>query len=312
MLVRSPSLLLVILFTKMESRPIRYYHLHNFHSRGYIDDYFSNDSVFHEEAVIFPMEKLHQVFEKDHIQGDLCIDISTASFIHHLHSASNCFKEIILMRHSDSCIFELNRWLHDRTGAFCWNHTSSYVAEKRGERIAKILDLALGSQVEKIVRCCPNSGIKKKYYGYVPIQTHDLCEQIEMQLKNVIKHVVRCNFENENITHPLETPQCDCLITSWFLDNICNTPNDYLMNLRKMLKCVKPGGRLILIGVLNATYFINNKEKFHVLNYNKEFVCSTLQGEKLVIELCEVCPRKSKSNLSDFDGIIFISARTEK
>ncbi|KAM9299118.1 nicotinamide N-methyltransferase-like [Gastrophryne carolinensis] len=273
---RSSSLRLVIQIPKMESRAIKYYHDHDFHSRGYIDDYFCTASVFYDEALVFPMEKLYQLFKKTFsvhydietvypCKGDLCIDISFGPLIHHLLSACDCFKEIILMRITDSCILETNRWLHDRTGAFSWNHTSSH-----------------------------------------------LCEHKEMQLKNVIKHVMKCKLEEENITHPVETPQGDCVITTGLLEHSSKNQTDYVKFLRNILRCLKPGGRFILLGVLNGTYYTNNGEKFYVFKCDKEFVCSALMGERLIIDQCEVFPRCAMSDLCDFDGIIFISARKEK
>ncbi|KAM9299117.1 nicotinamide N-methyltransferase-like [Gastrophryne carolinensis] len=258
---------------KMESGPMKYYHEHDFHSRGFIEDYFCKASVFYNEFLKYPMEKLHQVFNKDHIQGDLCIDISSGSYIHHLLSACDCFKEIIVMKVTDSCIFEINRWLHDRTGAFSWNHTSSYVAEKQG-----------------------NS---------------DLYEHKEMQLKNKITKVIRCNLEEENITEPVETPQGDCVIST-ALGQISKNQNDFVRNLRQILTCLKAGGTLILFVFSNATYYINNGEKFHLFKCDKEFICSALLGEKLIIDQCEVFPRCAKSDLYDFDGVIFICAHKEK
>ncbi|KAM9299110.1 nicotinamide N-methyltransferase-like [Gastrophryne carolinensis] len=257
----------------MECSSVKHYHIGDFHSRSLIDTYCCTDSVFSNEVLTFPMEKLHQVFDKDHVRGDLCIDISFGSFIHHVISASDCFKKILLMRITDNCIFELNRWLHDRTGAFCWNHTSSFVVEKQG--------------------------------------TSDLCEHIEMQLKNKIRHVIKCNLGKENITDPVETPQGDCVITFWLLESISNNHNDYVRNLRKILECLKPGGRLILIGDIDTTYYMNNGERFYVLKCDKEFICSAILGEKLIIDQCEVCLRTVESDLSDFGGLIFISAHRE-
>ncbi|KAM9299109.1 nicotinamide N-methyltransferase-like [Gastrophryne carolinensis] len=220
------------------------------------------------------MEKLHQVFEKGHIQGDLCIDISFGSFMHHLLSCIDCFKEILLIRATGSCIFEINRWLHDRTGAFCWKHISSFVTEKKG--------------------------------------MSDSCDHIEMQLKNKIKHVIMCDLKRENITDPVETPQGDCLITIVFLECVSNDHNEYGRNLKNLLKCLKPGGTFILFGSLNATYYTINGVKFHMLKCDKEFICSALLGENLIIERCEVFPRTAKSDLSDFEGVLFILARNGK
>ncbi|KAM9299121.1 indolethylamine N-methyltransferase-like [Gastrophryne carolinensis] len=258
----------------MESKDLKYYHIHDFPARCLLDTYFCTDSITGDELLKFPLEKIYQVFEKGHIHGCLLIDMSCGPLIHHLHSPSGYFKEIVLMRATDGCIFELRRWLHDRTGAFCWKHTSSFVAEKQGKG--------------------------------------DMCEHNEMQLKNKVRHVIKCDLGKDNITDPVKTPQGDCIITLWLLEAISTNQNDYLRYLRKMLGCLKPGGRLILLGLLNATYYINNGERFHSFTYNKEFVCSALLGEKLVIDECEVFPRKVKSHMCDFDSVIFISAQKKK
>ncbi|KAM9299267.1 indolethylamine N-methyltransferase-like [Gastrophryne carolinensis] len=258
----------------MESKDLKYYHIHDFTARCLLDTYFCTDSITGDELLKFPLEKIYQVFEKGHIHGCLLIDMSCGPVIPHLHSPCEYFKQILLLRATDSCIFELRRWLHDRTGAFCWKHATSFVAEKQGKG--------------------------------------DLCEHKEMQLKDKICHVLKCDLETENITGPLETPQGDCITTLWFLDAICKNQNDYLRKLRKMLTYLKPGGTLIMLGVLNATYYTNNGERFHAFTYNKEFVCSALVGEKLVIDECEVFPRKVKSDLCDFQAVIFICAHKKR
>ncbi|PIO22736.1 hypothetical protein AB205_0147880 [Aquarana catesbeiana] len=120
----------------MDSTTHKLYHVHGMDSRGYLDMYFSNkeDMVFAEDALQFPMAMIHYQLSTGRVEGIFLIDISLGSIIHHLYSASKFFKKIVLLRFQEKCIMELNRWLHDRTGAYDWSHTSSAAAELEGTR----------------------------------------------------------------------------------------------------------------------------------------------------------------------------------
>ncbi|XP_075696715.1 nicotinamide N-methyltransferase-like [Rhinoderma darwinii] len=209
-----------------------------------------------------------------HINGDILVDLSVGSFIHHLFSASEFFKNIIVLKVNNRCIMELKRWADERTGAFYWGHTSTFLQEKE--------------------------------------EQSDQFEDKAGKLRSAIQHVVKYDPEKENMTEPLVLPPADCVITTWLLDVISKDQDDYIRYLRKFSRLLKPGGHLILIGVINSTYFTVGKDKFHVFAYDEDFVRKALVGEGFIIDDCKLRKRTAASVINDYKYIIFIVAHKEK
>ncbi|XP_018430252.1 PREDICTED: indolethylamine N-methyltransferase-like [Nanorana parkeri] len=120
----------------MDSTQKKFYHIHGIDSRSFLDFYFSDkeDMVFREDTLKFPMMNLHYVFSRGFICGNLLIDLSMGALVHHLYSAANIFKDIIIMKLNEKCNMELRRWHGDRTGAFSWTHTKTAVEKLEGKR----------------------------------------------------------------------------------------------------------------------------------------------------------------------------------
>ncbi|KAG8568508.1 hypothetical protein GDO81_014031 [Engystomops pustulosus] len=120
----------------MDSSNYKLYHVHGCDSRQYLENYFSDkpDMVFRDDSLIFPIENLKKFFQLGHIRGDILLDLSMGSFIHHLYAACEFFKHIIVLKLNDRCILELKRWVDTRTGAFHWGHAAQIHAEMEGKR----------------------------------------------------------------------------------------------------------------------------------------------------------------------------------
>ncbi|KAM5164178.1 indolethylamine N-methyltransferase-like [Mantella aurantiaca] len=148
----------------MDSKSHKFYHIHGMDSRDYSDLYCSDkeDMIFRDDILIFPMMNLHYQFSSCRVAGKTLIDISVGSYIHHLYSASKSFQDIVVLKSNEICIMELSRWLHDRTGAYDWTHTSAAAAELEGNR--------------------------------------DQLQEKEIRLKSSIKQILKCDFEEEDIT----------------------------------------------------------------------------------------------------------------
>lgn len=196
--------------------------------------------------------------------------MSVGSVIHHLYSASNFFKQIVVLKSNEKCIMELNRWLHDRTGAYDWKHASTVVADLEEKR--------------------------------------DQHEDIEMRLKSSIKQVLKCDFEQANITSPVVLPLADCVISGLLIDNISKNEVDYMRNLEKITKLLKPGGHLLLFSLIDKSYMIVRGERFHFFKYNESFVKNALDKLGLVIDYCAVKRRRYMSDLNDCKAIMFTVA----
>ncbi|XP_075696824.1 nicotinamide N-methyltransferase-like [Rhinoderma darwinii] len=260
----------------MDSSPHKFYHVHDFDSRQYLEHYYSDkpDMTFGDDLLNFFIENLRQVFAVGHINGDILIDLSTGAFIHHLYSASEFFKNIIVLKVNNRCIMELKRWVDERTGAFYWGHTSALHQEKE--------------------------------------ENSEKFENGEGKVRSAIQHVVKYDLEKENITEPLVLPPADCVISTLHLDVISKDQDDYIRYLRKFSRLLNPGGHLIIIGVLDATYFTVGKDKFHVFTYDEDFARKALVGEGFIIDYCKVKERTAVSDFTDYKTVIFIAAHKEK
>ncbi|XP_075696814.1 nicotinamide N-methyltransferase-like [Rhinoderma darwinii] len=260
----------------MDSSPHKLYHVHGFDSRQYLEHYYSDkpDMAFGDDSLKFIIENLREVFTVGHINGDILIDLSPGSFIHHLYSACEFFKNIIVLKVNNRCIMELKRWVDERTGAFYWGHTSALHQEKE--------------------------------------ENSDQFEDKEGKVRSSIQHVVKYDLEKENMTEPLVLPPADCVISVWLLDAISKDQDDYIRYLRKFSRLLKPGGHLIIIGVLDATFLTVGKDKFHLFTYDEDFVRKALVGEGFIIDDCKVKERTAVSDLIDYKTIIFIAAHKEK
>ncbi|XP_075696830.1 nicotinamide N-methyltransferase-like [Rhinoderma darwinii] len=260
----------------MDSSTHKLYHVHGFDSRQYLEHYFSDksDMVFGDDLLKSLIDNLRQVFAVGHIKGDILVDISLGSFIHHLYSACEFFKNIIVLKVNNRCIMELKRWVDERTGAFYWGHTSTLLQENEG-----------------------NS---------------DQFEDKEGKVRSAIQHVVKYDLEKENMTDPLVLPPADCVISTCLLDAVSKDQDDYIRYLKKFSKLLKPGGHVILIGGLGVTYFTVGKDKFHAFTYDEGFIRKTLVGEGFIIDYCKVKERTAVSDLIDYKAVIIISAHKEK
>ncbi|XP_040281545.1 nicotinamide N-methyltransferase-like [Bufo bufo] len=256
----------------MDSCNYKLCHEHDFDSRSYLENYFSDspEMIFAEDSLVFPIENLKKTFTEGHIKGDILIDLSLGSVIHHLYSACEFFNNIIVLKASNRCIMELKRWADTRTGAFYWGHATKLHADT--EEVSE------------------------------PLQDK------EEKVRLALQHVVKCDYSKENMTDPIVLPPADCIISVWLLDAISRDQNDYITYLRRFTKLLKPGGRLILFGDLEITYFTVGTEKFHAFCYNEDFVRKALEGEGFVIDCCKVRERTSVSDLLDHKGVIFIAA----
>ncbi|XP_056400407.1 nicotinamide N-methyltransferase-like isoform X2 [Hyla sarda] len=206
-----------------------------------------------------------------HIKGNILADLSMGPVIHHLYSFCGLFNDIIVMRLTERCIMELNKWRHNRTGAYDWSHATNHITQLEGK--------------------CD--------------------EEKELTLKTTIKQVVRCNLEKENLIHPLDLPQADCLISAWLLECVSKDKEEYIKNLKKVVKFLKPGGHLILLGALNGTYYTVGEETFHLLTYDEIFAKETLTGEGFTIDDCEVLPRTAESDMTDYTSTMILIAHKD-
>ncbi|XP_068102599.1 indolethylamine N-methyltransferase-like [Hyperolius riggenbachi] len=256
----------------MDCGPKKIYHKHDFDSRAFLETYCSDkpDMAFAEDSLKFPMTNCHYVFSSGFVKGDVLIDLSVGSLIHHLYSVCDIFKDIIILKLNEKCNMETSKWKDTRTGAFNWTHASAHATKLEGRSA----------------------------------QTQDKDEQ----LKTAISHVISCDFDNENITYPVVLPLADCVTCVGIMEAISKDEDDYMGNLEKISKLLRPGGHLILVGLLNASYLMVGEEKFHVFEFDEIFMKNALRKLGFVADYCAVQRKSNASSLSDYKAMMFISA----
>ncbi|XP_075183229.1 nicotinamide N-methyltransferase-like [Anomaloglossus baeobatrachus] len=259
----------------MDSCSHKLYHVDGVDSRQSLETYFSGkeDMVFGEDSIIFPIENITKTFTKCHIRGDVLIDFSIGSMVHHLFAACDFFKHIIVLKIQDRCIMELKRWVDERTGAFDWGHVANLHADNK--------------------------------------ESSEQTQERENKVRSALQHVVKCNLEKENMMDLIVLPPADCIISFCLLEFISKDKDEYMRNVRKFSRLLKPGGNIILIGCLEGTYATAGTDTFHFLNHDEDFVRKALVDAGFVIDNCKVKKRTNVSDLIDYKAVIFIAAHKE-
>ncbi|XP_056399359.1 nicotinamide N-methyltransferase-like [Hyla sarda] len=242
-------------------------------SRGFLQTYFSADgeAMFGDETINFHLKKIHNLLAAGNFKGKTAYDFSIGAIIHQLYTVADFYPEITILKLNETCIMELKKWLDTRTGAFNWAHAHDYVKGLQGT-------------------------------------SHQAEINKEEKLKNSIMTIMKFNLQAKNLTDPVVLDQADCIITAWLLDVTCQDQNEYIKNFQKITKLLKPGGLLIYIGCLNATYYKVGKDRHHVFTYDESFLRKNLTNEGFKIKTCEVLDRKVQSDLTDYKQFVFVTA----
>ncbi|XP_072283052.1 indolethylamine N-methyltransferase-like [Pyxicephalus adspersus] len=257
----------------MDCEPKKLYHVHGFDSRNHTDTFFSNKSPFVVDCLKFHMDSLyHKALAQGHIGGQLLLDISCGCVIHQLFSAVDFFQDIIVLKVNDRCIMELKKWISGEPGARDWKHCSSYITE-----------------------------IEKK---------SDATEVKEQKLKKAIKQILKCDFEKENLTYPVVLKPANCIITTEFLECISIDLDEFVKNLKKCASLLVPGGHLLMLGVIDATFMVVGNDKLHILKMSENEFRDSFLKAGFIIDVCEVQKRDVADGyqLFDYESIIFVAA----
>ncbi|XP_040286047.1 indolethylamine N-methyltransferase-like [Bufo bufo] len=227
-----------------------------------------------DDILMFRLKKCFETFGPGGLRGDVLVDIGTGPAIYHLLSACESFSHIIATDFTDRNRQELGRWLRREVGTFDWSETVKTVCDLEGVR---------DNWVEK-----------------------------EDKLRSRIQKVLKCDVTKANPLDPTVIPPADCLITALCLETACTDIDAYFCSLRNITTLLKPGGHLVLIGVLGNSFYRVGEKKFFCLSLDEQTVRNAVMDAGYSIkdlELYYLPNPTSCAHITDTYANIFLVAQ---
>ncbi|MEE6484720.1 hypothetical protein FKM82_013987 [Ascaphus truei] len=182
--------------------------------------------------------------------------------------------EINVIEFTDANIREFEMWRNKEPGAADWSHAAKIVCELEGK--------------------------SKEWEGK------------EDKARRAVKRIVKCDFTKDNPLEPVVLPQMDCLLCMFVLLVVSKDHQAYRSNLKKLASMLKIGGHMLLVGTYNQSFYVIGEHKFFCLSCDEEFVREAVCDAGFIIENLEALPTKKTSNFTDYDHIMFMTARKER
>ncbi|XP_068120598.1 nicotinamide N-methyltransferase-like isoform X2 [Hyperolius riggenbachi] len=207
------------------------------------------------------------------VQGETLIDIGSGPAIHPLLSACEAFTDIICTDLTDRNREELEAWLTNQPEAFDWSTVVKHVCQLEGDRIT---------------------------WG-----------EKEDRLRKAIKQVLKCDVMESNPTDPVVLPQADCILSCLCLESACKDHEAYTAALNNMTTLLKPGGHLVMAGVLGGKCYMVGEVKFLGLSLSEAFIRESLSGAGYITEKFESSgeSRERWEKTSEFSSYYVFVAR---
>ncbi|XP_053552532.1 nicotinamide N-methyltransferase-like [Bombina bombina] len=249
-------------------------YIDEFNSNDYYDTYYApGKGLLIEEWMEFALKKLHETFTSGGVEGDTLIDIGSGPTIYQLLSACEVFKNIIISDFLPQNLMEIHKWLKKDHGAFDWSLAVKSVCE-----------------MEK------NS---------------NNCQKKEEKLRQTVKQVLQCDALKKDPLEPHVVPPVDCLLSCLCLEAACKDLETFYSALKNLRTLIKPGGHIVLLSVLNATFYYVGNKTFSSLCVTKEDLEKALIETGYQIEKIEVTSQlgQEDKDFSNYDSHYYVHAR---
>ncbi|KAE8592664.1 hypothetical protein XENTR_v10018841 [Xenopus tropicalis] len=249
-----------------------------FDPRSYLETYYNPKSGFLVKGgyLNFALKKYHETFTVRGVKGETLIDIGHGPSIYQDLSACESFREIIGAEYTDRNREYYEKTLRNEPGIFDWTSVIQAVCDLEGK----------GTTVE----------------------------QKREKLKNTVKKTIKGDVTKSNPVAPLVLPKADCVMANLCLVAACKDRDSYCNALNNISSLLKVGGHLIIVEVLNSTFYWVGGKRFSSVAHNEEFIRSAITKTGYAIIDLEVIPRKydeydeEQYKMSDHDSIIFVLA----
>ncbi|XP_040282721.1 nicotinamide N-methyltransferase-like [Bufo bufo] len=252
-------------------------YIDEFNPQEYLQTFFVPEKgVLFGEWTDFALRNLHETFTKGGVRGDTLLDFGTGATIYQLLSACEVFDKIIASDFLEQNHAEFQKWLNKDPDAFNWTHIIKCVCELEGNR--------------------------------------EDCEKKAEKLRCKVKEILKCDAFKRNPYDPVIVPPVDCLLSCFCLEAPCKDIKSYCSVLKNFKDLIKPGGHLLILSGLNATYYYAGKKRFSIMSSKKEELEMAFKEAGYIIEKAAYTSRidKSRIDVADYEGYYFIHAHKPK
>lgn len=125
-----------------------------------------------------------------------------------------------------------------------------------------------------------------------------------------MKQVLKCDVLSENPFHPESIEPAGCVITSLCLEAACKDLQSYRDALSRVAKLIRPGGALVMVGVLGETFYYVDRIRFSCLQLSKADIEDVLKKLDFTVQEFKILPAQDPENnkVSDFDAVFYLVA----
>ena len=142
-------------------------------------------------------------------------------------------------------------------------------------------------------------------------KSEEEAEQREEELRSKISQVIPCDICDNTSIRLKEPTLFDVVATSLCLEAVMESEAAYRGAILKLSKLLKPGGHLVVAGVLGQTFYRVGDGKFYTLPLSKDLILQALEEagfreEKFISHTLTV---NKESTISDCGGIFFVHGK---
>ncbi|XP_023243709.1 nicotinamide N-methyltransferase-like, partial [Centruroides sculpturatus] len=170
---------------------------------------------------------LHQMFRDEAFRGKRILDVGCGPTVHRMAAPSKYFSEIVLSDYTENNREAVQEWLKKRS-----------IVEGLGYFDA--------------------NGIKL-------LNVEEGINEIKLRFRQKIKEVIPCDVLQKDIISS-DVGKFDVLFTSLCLEGACTTLEDFKAAVKNFNNYILPNGGLVMMVVLNATYYFVGKRKLSGLS----------------------------------------------
>ncbi|KAK3593394.1 hypothetical protein CHS0354_021968 [Potamilus streckersoni] len=244
----------------------------------YVSMYYSTvaGEVEEGEMLKFFLDGLNDAFKSGAITGAKLLDIGTGPTPHTTFCAAPWFDEITLSDFSQKNLEFLQKW-------------------KNGE--------------------VSHMGPIFEYLAQLD-NTRSCVEERLDELRKKTKNVVHCDVTQSNpvSSTPVDGVVFDAITSSLCLEVASTTLEDYVKSVRNLSALLKPGGHLVLSGVLECTFYRVGNVKFKNIHITKDQLQDIYKKEGFeILSLKDLnenyAPHMDETYYSDFKNAFFMVAK---